>query len=109
MSVNPDLFDLTMSDEARPLLDRVKKHIQENVVPIVEEYDRLGEEREHEWEFAPGQLELLAVAKQKAKESGLWNFFLPTLPESAPGIKLSNLEYAPLAEIMGRVYWGFST
>ena len=99
MSVNPDLFDLTMSDAARPLLDRVKKHIQENVVPIVEEYDRLGEEREHEWEFAPGQLELLAVAKQKAKESGLWNFFLP---DAETGEGLSNLDYAYIASELGK-------
>lgn len=99
MSVNPDLFDLTMSDAARPLLDRVKKHIQENVVPIVEEYDRLGEEREHEWEFAPGQLELLAGAKQKAKESGLWNFFLP---DAETGEGLSNLDYAYIASELGK-------
>ena len=99
MSVNPDLFDLTMSDEARPLLDRVKKHIQENVAPIVDEYDRLGEEREHEWEFAPGQLELLAVAKQKAKESGLWNFFLP---DAETGEGLSNLDYAYIASELGK-------
>jgi hypothetical protein len=39
---NPDLFDLTMSDEAQPLLDAVKKHIKENVDPITEEYHRLG-------------------------------------------------------------------
>jgi len=43
--------------------------------------------------------------KSKAKAEGLWNFFLPNLPEEAPGQGLSNLEYAPLAEIMGRIYW----
>ena len=41
MSVNPDLFDLTMSDKARPLLDAVKDHIQRNVIPIVEESAKL--------------------------------------------------------------------
>ena len=99
MATNPDLFDLTMSDEARPLLDRVNKHIQENVVPIMDEYDRLGEERDHEWDFAPGQLELLEGAKQKAKESGLWNFFLP---DAETGEGLSNLDYAYLAQETGR-------
>ena len=99
MSVNPDLFDLTMSDKARPLLDAVKDHIQRNVIPIVEEYDRLGEEREHEWEFAPGQLELLEGAKQKAKESGLWNFFLP---DADTGEGLSNLDYAYIANELGK-------
>ncbi|MEJ6516123.1 MAG: acyl-CoA dehydrogenase family protein [Pseudomonadales bacterium] len=99
MSVNPDLFDLTMSDKARPLLDAVKDHIQRNVIPIVEEYDRFGEEREHEWEFAPGQLELLEGAKQKAKESGLWNFFLP---DADTGEGLSNLDYAYIANELGK-------
>lgn len=99
MSVNPDLFDLTMSEEARHLLDAVKKHIQENVVPIMEEYSRLGEEREHQWEHAPGQLELLEGAKQKAKESGLWNFFLP---DAETGEGLSNLDYAYIASELGK-------
>ena len=42
---NPDLFDLTMSEEVQPLLDAVKKHIQENVDPISEEHHRPGEGR----------------------------------------------------------------
>ena len=74
---NPDLFDLTMSEEAQPLLDAVKKHIKENVDPIAEEYHRLGEGRKEHWGYGEGQLELLETAKQKAKDSGLWNFFLP--------------------------------
>ncbi|MET0208862.1 MAG: acyl-CoA dehydrogenase family protein [Burkholderiaceae bacterium] len=41
--------------------------------------------------------------KVKAKKAGLWNLFLPQSPRAPEG--LSNLEYAPLAEIMGRVYW----
>ena len=40
--------------------------------------------------------------KQKAREAGLWNLFLP---DSARGAGLTNLEYAPLCEIMGRVHW----
>jgi len=43
--------------------------------------------------------------KALAKDEGLWNFFLPSLPDDAPGTGLSNLDYAPMAEIMGRVYW----
>jgi acyl-CoA dehydrogenase len=43
--------------------------------------------------------------KALAKSEGLWNLFLPTLDSAAPGQGLSNLEYAPLAEIMGRVNW----
>ncbi|HJV75503.1 MAG TPA: acyl-CoA dehydrogenase family protein [Noviherbaspirillum sp.] len=43
--------------------------------------------------------------KALAKSEGLWNLFLPTLDAGAAGQGLSNLEYAPLAEIMGRVSW----
>jgi acyl-CoA dehydrogenase len=96
---NPDLYDLTMSEEAQPLLDAVKKHIQENVDPIVEDFNRYGEERENRWVHHPKQLELLDGAKQKAKESGLWNFFLP---DADTGEGLSNLDYAYIASELGK-------
>ena len=41
----------------------------------------------------------------KAREQGLWNLGLPELADDEPGTRLSNLEYAPLAEIMGRLFW----
>src|SRR5210317_48228 len=48
--------------------------------------------------------EMLDDLKKKAQEQGLWNLFLPaTYGELSPG--LTNLEYAPLAEIMGRILW----
>ena len=96
---NPDLFDLTMSEEAQPLLDAVKKHIKENVDPITEEYHRLGEGRKEHWGYGDGQLELLETAKQKAKDSGLWNFFLP---DAETGEGLSNLDYAFIANELGK-------
>ena len=43
--------------------------------------------------------------KALAKSEGLWNLFLPSLHDDEPGTGLSNLEYAPLAEIMGRIQW----
>ena len=96
---NPDLFDLTMSEEAQPLLDAVKKHIKENVDPITEEYFRLGEGRKEHWGYGEGQLELLETVKQKAKDSGLWNFFLP---DADTGEGLSNLDYAFIANELGK-------
>ncbi len=48
---------------------------------------------------------LIDGLKAKAKAAGLWNLFLPALKADEPGTRLSNLEYAPLAEIMGRIYW----
>ncbi len=46
--------------------------------------------------------ELIETLKEKARDAGLWNLFLPA---SERGAGLSNLEYAPLCEIMGRVPW----
>ena len=43
--------------------------------------------------------------QQKARAAGLWNLGLPELGDDEPGTRLSNLEYAPLAEIMGRLFW----
>ncbi len=57
--LDPDLNNLAMSKEAQPLFDAVKKHIEENVAPITDEFFRLGEGRTDDWSWAPGQLELL--------------------------------------------------
>jgi acyl-CoA dehydrogenase len=43
--------------------------------------------------------------QEKARSAGLWNLGLPELGDDEPGTRLSNLEYAPLAEIMGRLFW----
>jgi len=96
---NPELYDLSMSKAAQPLLEAVKEHIQDNVDPITEEFFRLGEGRADRWSWMPGQLELLDGAKQKAKESGLWNFFLPN---ADTGQGLSNLDYAYIAGELGK-------
>ena len=53
-------------------------------------------------------LELIEGLKQKAQAAGLWNLFLPVDSAAASGYQgagLTNQEYAPLAEIMGRVLW----
>lgn len=43
--------------------------------------------------------------KALAREAGLWNLFFPGLLDDEPGTRLTNMEYAPLAEIMGRLPW----
>ncbi|WP_299032149.1 acyl-CoA dehydrogenase family protein [uncultured Sulfitobacter sp.] len=91
--------NLGMSEKAKPLLAAVIKHIRENVDPITEEYFRLGEGRADRWSHAPGQLELLETAKQKARDNGLWNFFLPN---AETGEGLSNLDYAYIAAELGK-------
>jgi len=94
-----ELYNLAMSDSARPLLDQVKKFIENEVEPITEKYFALGADREDRWSYAPGQLELLDGAKAKAKEQGLWNFFLPN---AETGQGLSNLDYAYIAQELGK-------
>ncbi len=47
----------------------------------------------------------MADLKAMAQSEGLWNLFLPGLHANEPGERLSNLEYAPLAELMGRLPW----
>src|SRR5882757_5421170 len=78
-TLNPDdaLNDLRMSEQVRPLYDHVKKFIRETVEPMAVEFARHGEKKTDRWSFTDGQLEVLAKAKAKAKEVGLWNFFLP--------------------------------
>ena len=94
-----EMNDLRMSEKARPLFDAVVRHIVENVTPITEEFEALGKGRADRWSWAPGQLELLQTAKDKAKASGLWNFFLPN---AATGEGLSNLDYAYIAAELGK-------
>lgn len=48
---------------------------------------------------------LIERLKSRAFSEDLWNLFLPGLTENQPGQRLSNVEYAPLAEIMGRIHW----
>ena len=97
--LNEDLFQLAMSEKARPLMAAVQKHIAENVDPITEEFFRLNDEKTDRWSWHPRQLELLEGAKNKAKESGLWNFFLP---DSEIGLGLTNLDYAYIAAELGK-------
>ena len=94
-----ELYNLGMSEGARPLLEAVKTFISEEVDPITEEFYRLGADREDRWSYAPGQLELLDGVKAKAKANGLWNFFLP---DSETGKGLKNLDYAYIAVELGK-------
>ncbi len=93
------MFDLRMSEGAKPLLEKVKAFVRDEVEPITQEFYRLGEGRENRWSWAPGQLELLDSVKAKAKANGLWNFFLP---DAETGEGLENLDYAYIASELGK-------
>lgn len=96
----PEMYDLGISEQAKPLLEAVKAFIANDVEPMAEKFYALGEDREDRWSYADGQLELLDGVKQKAKDSGLWNFFLP---DAETGEGLKNLDYAYIAFELGKV------
>lgn len=87
-----------MSDRARALHARLKAFCEEEVVPVEGAIETEVEKGDR---WAPR--ETVEALKQKAKAAGLWNLFLP---DSERGAGLTNLEYAPLAEIMGRYATG---
>ena len=95
----PEMYDLRMSEGARPLFDAVTAFIAEEVEPHTHEFFRLGEGRAERWGYGEGQLELLDALKAKAREKGLWNFFLP---DAETGEGLSNLDYAYIATELGK-------
>jgi len=85
---------LEFSDKAKELEARVKAFMEEYVYPNEPTFLRQIEEGDR-WE----PVTIVEELKEKAREEGLWNLFLP---ESEYGVGLSNYEYAPLCEIMGR-------
>ncbi len=94
-----DALNLSMSEHAVPLYEAVKAFIQNEVEPITADFYRLGEGRTEHWGYGEGQLELLDGVKGKAKANGLWNFFLPN---AETGEGLSNLDYAYIAQELGK-------
>ncbi len=94
-----ELYDLSISEESRPLLAAVERFVAEEVEPMQEQFFALGEGRADRWSFAPGQLELLDGVKARARSEGLWNFFLPG---AGSGRGLTNLDYAYIAFELGK-------
>src|SRR5437588_12930667 len=90
-------MDFDYSPKVKGLLAKLTAFMDEFVYPNQRRYTEAmsGDTR---WRPNPVVEEL----KPKARQTGLWNLFLP---ESKAGAGLSNLEYAPLCEIMGRVEW----
>jgi acyl-CoA dehydrogenase len=82
------------SSKVKELQQRVTNFMEEFVYPRESEYHKQIAEGDR-WQPVP----LIEELKPKAKAAGLWNLFLP---ESEYGAGLTNLEYAPLCEIMGR-------
>jgi acyl-CoA dehydrogenase len=81
------------------LLSFMDEHIYPNEKAYKQEVDRNGREKGNRW--LPTSI--IEELKPKALQQGLWNLFLPKSARAPEG--LSNLDYAPLCEIMGRVGW----
>ena len=92
-------MDFDFSEKSKRVQARLKDFIARNIAPRQAEYKRLVEEQ---GVFPPPFIEEL---KSQARAEGLWNLFLPGLQPGEPGTQLSNLDYAPCAEIMGRIPW----
>ena len=88
-------FEFT--DKVKSLQQRVSAFMDAHIYPNEPKFDE--QIREDRWRPAP----ILEELKPLARAAGLWNLFLP---DSADGAGLSNLEYAPLCEIMGRSHIG---
>ena len=94
---------LQHTSKTQELIRKVDDFMQEHIYPAEEKYEK--EMKAFRNAGNPWQIpDVLSRLKKQAKELGLWNFFLP---ESENGYGLTNLEYAPLAEIMGKV--GFAS
>lgn len=90
-------MDFELSPRAREWLGRLQDFIDRFVLPHNAAWHR---------EAAAGRhAGFVAELQTLARDEGLWNLCLPGLPAGAPGTRLSNLDYAPLAEAMGRLPW----
>src|SRR5689334_22188494 len=88
-------MDFEPSDKVKRLAAQVREFVEREVYPAEKVFERQLNEAPSRWQIPPVVEEL----KKKARAQGLWNLFLP---ESELGAGLTNLEYAPLCEIMGR-------
>lgn len=99
------VMDLGMSIRVGVLVEKVREMIKNDVTPLGKEFHDEVEIGDR-WEFTDRQLEILDGLKAKAKAAGLWNFWLT---DSDSGYGLSTVDYAYLAEEMGKVTLGAET
>ena len=90
-------MDFQHSPKAQEYIKRLSDFMKNEIDPIEENYLRELHALDNKWVVLP----IIEELKAKAKAAGLWNLFFPN---ESHGVGLSNLEYAPLAEIMGRSF-----
>ncbi|BAL24612.1 acyl-CoA dehydrogenase family protein [Azoarcus sp. KH32C] len=91
-------MDFDYSEKAETVLGVLRHFMKRRVLPVNLKWHQCATRGEY-------PLEVIDPLKAIAREEGLWNLFLPGLRDGEPGTRLSNAEYAPLAEAMGRVPW----
>src|SRR5262249_28240923 len=90
--------DFDFPDDVRQMQRTLRRFLDDEVLPRNAEFESIAQCHRF-------PLEVVEPLKRRAREAGLWNLFLPALRGDEPGTRLTNLQYAPLAEIMGRVPW----
>ncbi len=95
-------MDLGVTDKVKPLIDKVRQMVSDDIEPLDQEFhEEVGKHPSgSRWQLTERQMEILSHLKTLAKERGLWNFWLT---DSEKGYGLSTVEYAYLAEEMGKV------
>ena len=91
-------MDFGFSPRIQHLQAQVQRFMDDLVLPSNRDWQRYADAG-----YYPS--DVVEPLKVQARAAGLWNLFLPDLRDQEPGLRLSNMEYAPLAEIMGRVPW----
>jgi acyl-CoA dehydrogenase len=91
-------MDFAPDSRTTALLERLQRFIDDLVLPSHREWLRFADAGVY-------PLDVIEPLKQQARALGLWNLCLPELQGDEPGTRLANLQYAPLAEAMGRVPW----
>ncbi|MDQ7070219.1 MAG: acyl-CoA dehydrogenase family protein [Rhodobacterales bacterium] len=95
-------MNLGMGEQHSGLLDRVRDMVRDEIMSMEEEYAREVATGDV-WQFTARQTEILEGLKARAKAAGLWNFWLT---DSDRGFGLSTVQYAYLAEEMGKTPLG---
>ena len=91
-------MEFAYTDKVEGLRGQIQDFMDTHIVPRIQDWRR----EVHAGMYPVSFMEEL---KTTARQQGLWNLFLPGLKPEEPGTPLTNLEYAPLAEIMGRISW----
>jgi acyl-CoA dehydrogenase len=95
-------MEFAYSDRVRALEEKLRRFMDAHVYPSEPRFhEEVAANRAKGDAWIPTRL--IEALKPRARSEGLWNLFLPRSPRAPQG--LSNLEYAPLCEIMGRVHW----